>query len=134
MLCKNPYYVTWDQPVGCNQCMPCRYNRRRIWTFRILLESMVHSHNSFLTLTYDEKHLPEGGTLVPRDAQLFIKRLRNNFWDFHTRCRLPVPKLRYYLVGEYGDNTWRPHYHLALFGASIAHTDIINRSWGLGLS
>lgn len=86
--------------------MPCRLNRRRLWTHRLLLEQLKHGDSCFLTLTYDEKHLPEGGSLVPKHAQDFLKRLRS-------KTNL---KLRYYLVGEYGEDTERPHYHVALFG------------------
>lgn len=67
----------------------------------------MHEKSCFVTLTYDEDHLPAGGTLVPREVQLFVKRLRKE---------LPSGSLRYFLVGEYGDKDMRPHYHLALFG------------------
>ena len=74
---------------------------------RIILEASLYKENAFVTLTYDEAHLPENGSLVPRDPQLFLKKLRKAY-EPH--------KLRYFLVGEYGDETHRPHYHLALFG------------------
>lgn len=64
--------------------------------------------NSFVTLTYDERCLPKGGTLSVRDVQSWLKRLR---------FRLGEHKVRYFLVGEYGEYpNMRPHYHLALFG------------------
>lgn len=123
MMCKSPYMVGALMPVPCTRCMPCRYNRRRMWTFRMELESMKHAQNSFLTLTYDDKHLPSGGTLVPRDAQLFLKRLR----------KLVAPlKIRFYLVGEYGDQTWRPHYHAALFGIGPDAIKIVQQAWNKG--
>lgn len=87
-----------------------------------MLEAMTHEQCCFVTLTYDDEHLPEGGNLNHGDVQLWLKRLRES-----------VPeKLRYYLAGEYGDNTLRPHYHVALYGIGIDGSDIINRSWGLG--
>lgn len=70
-----------------------------------MLEASQHATNVFVTLTYDDAHLPQDGCVSIRAMQLFIKRLRKQGHKF-----------RYYLVGEYGDNTYRPHYHLALFG------------------
>lgn len=55
-----------------------------------------------MTLTYDEEHLPENMSVNKRDVQLFHKRLRKYF---------PPGDLRYYVVSEYGDHTFRPHYH-----------------------
>lgn len=124
MLCKSPYIIH-GMACPCTKCMPCRFNRRRFWTNRIVLESMMHGDSSFLTLTYDDVHLPSGGTLVPRDVQLFLKRLR--------KAISPV-SLRYYFVGEYGDQTQRPHYHAALFGIGIGYSDIVAKAWGRGHS
>lgn len=114
MLCKNPY-ISEGVPYGCGQCMPCRINRRRLWTHRIVLESKLHENNSFLTLTYNDENIPiikctdnlVRGNLNPTHLQKFIKRLRK---------KVEPIKLRYVAVGEYGDVTQRPHFHLALFG------------------
>lgn len=110
-------------PLGCGQCMHCRLNRRRLWTHRIMLESLKHSSSSFVTLTYNDDNLPDGGTLVPDDPKKWLKRFR--------RAIEPL-QVRYYLVGEYGDRTERPHYHLALFGAGQEFTDIIEKTWKKG--
>lgn len=122
MLCKSPYMIN-GMACPCTKCLPCRFNRRRMWTHRIVLESLQHSESSFLTLTYDDDHLPAGGTLVPRDVQLFIKRLRKFIEPL---------KLRYFFVGEYGDKTWRPHYHAALFGIGTGFAGIIKEAWPAG--
>ena len=42
--------------------------------------------------------------------RLFINRFRTAFYRKHGR------KLRFFAVGEYGEGTFRPHYHYALFG------------------
>lgn len=108
MKCANPF-VKDGLAFGCGQCMPCRINRRRIWSHRIILEGLCHGDNSFLTLTYKDENVPITGdglaTLEPRHLQLFFKRLRNM-----------GHKVRYFAVGEYGDDSFRPHYHVALFG------------------
>ena len=101
MLCRKPYVG----PAGafpCGQCLPCRLNRRRTWTHRIMLEAMCHGDNAFVTLTYEDDNVR---SLVPKDPQDWLKRIR--------KAVEPL-RLRYYLVGEYGDISERPHYHVAL--------------------
>lgn len=77
-----------------------------------MLESTLHLENSFLTLTYDDEHLPKGNTLVRAHSKDFMKRLRE-------RLRPEGIFIRSFLVGEYGHEgarQWNPHYHAALFG------------------
>lgn len=88
-----------------------------------MLEQRVHEFSSFWTFTYDDDHLPPDGSLCPRHAQLFFKRLREGL----------APRVcRYFLVGEYGDETFRPHYHAALFGVSELEVPYVSQCWGLG--
>jgi len=122
LICDRPF-VQGIKAFPCGQCMPCRINRRRLWSNRILLESCKHEKSAFLTLTYAPEFLPENGSLQPRHLQLFLKRLRKE---------LSPHKIRFFAVGEYGDQTWRPHYHLAVFGIDAFSTDIVRRCWGMG--
>lgn len=69
----------------------------------------MHESNCFVTLTYDDDHLPSPPSLVKRDLQLFYKRLRKSGRD----CR-------YYSCGEYGETTARPHYHACIFGLDFS--------------
>lgn len=124
MLCKKPFFIG-IVPHGCSQCLPCRINRRRLWTSRIMLESLQHLDSSFVTLTYDQKNHPKDGGLDPRHTTLWLKKLR---------LKLSPRKIRYFLVGEYGDQTHRPHYHAALFGVSPLESSLISDSWGLGFT
>ena len=117
-------------PVDCGKCGACRYNRRADWSFR-LAEEAKHSINSFfLTLTYDEQHVPisdyESLTLRKRDLQLFHKRIRKlstQLWD---------RKFRYYSVGEYGTTTNRPHYHSIIFNLHNGARAELASKWGHG--
>lgn len=79
--------------------------KARQWAVRCSHEAQLHEHNCFITLTYNPEHLPENGTLVKRDLQLFMKRLRK----LHTG-------IKFYASGEYGAKLSRPHYHLCIFG------------------
>lgn len=131
MICSKPYMVG-TAPFGCGQCLPCRINRRRLWTWRQVMESFCHEQNCFITLTYDDAHLPrtEDGkaTLVPDHATLFIKRLRERVRSADER------RFRYFLVGEYGDESDRPHYHATLFGLGPLDAPLIQASWSGGFS
>lgn len=108
MLCKRPF-MAGTIPFGCGQCLPCRINRRRQWMWRQYLESLTHEENCFVTLTYSPDHMPTGGNLEPRVVQLWLKRIRKV---------IDPLRFRYFLVGEYGDQSLRPHYHLSVFGLS----------------
>lgn len=93
--------------LPCGQCVGCRLERSRQWAMRCMHEAQLHQNNCFITLTYDDTHLPSDQSLHYRDFQLFIKRLRK---------RYPTTKISYYMAGEYGENFGRPHYHACIFG------------------
>lgn len=93
--------------VPCGRCMGCRLDRARDWAVRISHEVSLHEHTCFVTLTYDNEHLPEGATLVKKHCQDFMKRLRKS---------IEPARVRFFLCGEYGGQNKRPHYHVLLFG------------------
>lgn len=126
MMCRNPF-VKGIVPFPCGQCLFCRVNRRRLWTHRIMLEAALHAHSSFWTLTYEDDQCPRDGSLVPAHLSNFIKRVRY----FAKEEGLPSP--RFYGVGEYGDLTERPHFHVALFGVDDS-SSIPVRSWPFGFT
>lgn len=96
--------------------------QKQKWTLRILLEAESVTNTAFVTLTYSEAHVPSKGSLVKRDATLFLKRLRKSLGY----------RISYFLVGEYGSKSLRPHYHLMLFGLRPEHWVQVEKSWGLG--
>jgi len=124
MLCKKPY-MQGVLPFGCGQCTPCRINKRRLWANRILLESMCHDKSSFVTLTYSPDKIPKNNSLEPKHYKDFFKRLR-----YH----LNGEKIRYFICGEYGDKSERPHYHAAIFGLGILDSKIIESCWKHGFT
>lgn len=91
--------------IPCGQCIGCRLERSRQWAIRCIHEASLYERNCFITLTYATDHLPPNGTLVTRDWQLFMKRLRKAYG----------PRIRFFACGEYGPKLGRPHYHACLF-------------------
>lgn len=102
-LCLDPF-IQGPAAYDCGRCLPCRTKRRRLWSHRLMLEALDAKGSCFVTLTYGD---PSPVSLNPVDLQLFLKRFR--------QAILPL-KVRFYAVGEYGDESGRPHYHIALYG------------------
>lgn len=149
--------LTKEKPIliPCGKCLACKATYARDWANRCFLESLLYEHNSFLTLTYDESSIPKRNyvdngsglylskvSLDKRDVQLFLKRLR----IFYSRY-LNVKKIRFFMCGEYGPRTQRPHYHLLLFnlpvydkvlyskneyGSPTFTSKILSKLWGKG--
>ena len=128
--------------IPCRQCTGCRSEYSRQWAMRIIHEASLYLHNSFITLTYNNAHLPgvknhddAFGTLKISDFQKFMKRLRKRY--SHT-------KIRFYHCGEYGEKQKRPHYHAVLFNHqfndlqpihgknNLYQSEQLNNIWGKG--
>lgn len=122
--------------IACGQCIGCKLERSRRWAVRGFHESRCHEHNSFITLTYDDENLPKGGTLV-----------KKHLTDFNKRVTHHLGPIRYINCGEYGEQTWRPHYHAIIFGkdwmdkkphgkTELGHTTYTSKRleqiWGMG--
>lgn len=108
--------------IPCGRCVGCRLERSSMWSVRCRHEADTwQGANAFVTLTYDDEHLPEGETLVPKHLQDWLKRVRNVVHGVH-----PAPDgkhpVRFFGVGEYGGQTKRPHYHVLLFNARLQRT------------
>lgn len=103
----------------CGKCAECRQNRRIGWFVRLNEEMKNHIDNLFVTLTYDRTP-PDG--VNKRDVQLWLKRLRK---------KIQPKKIKYYLVGEYGTKTMRPHYHAILFNVK---PNEIENTWPHGFT
>lgn len=107
-MCTNPTFLrSKNIYVRCNKCVECVTQHSKEWSWRICYEARQYPFNCMLTLTYNESCLPKGDTLVKRDLQLFMKRLRK---------KVAPLKIRFFACGEYGDLHGRPHYHIIIFG------------------
>lgn len=108
---KTSKIATEDILVPCGKCPPCKYRRVNEWVFRLQEEDKISSSSYFVTLTYNTENVPISNngfmTLDKTDVQKFFKRLRKNTKQHE--------KIRYYLAGEYGSKTLRPHYHFICF-------------------
>lgn len=137
---KNRAYFA-NQPIElpCHKCIGCKIAKSKDWAIRCWHEAQMHDgglNNCFITLTYRESDLPENGSLNKPDFQKFLKRLRRN----------SKIKFRYFMCGEYGEKTHRPHYHAILFGLQfpdktylttrknnrVYTSKLLEKTWGLG--
>ena len=144
---------TATMEVACGQCLGCRLDRSRMWAMRIVHESSLHDDNCFVTLTYDDVHVPVDWSLNRKHFVDFMKRLRK---------AVEPEKLRFFMCGEYGSrckhgidlervvcplcNVGRPHYHACLFNCSFPDlvsygsrdgelcftSALLERIWGFG--
>lgn len=124
--------------VPCGQCIGCRLEKSRQWAVRCAHEASLYEKNCFLTLTYNDRHLPKDGSLHVDHFQKFMKRLRKAF---------PDQKIRFFHCGEYGEKFARPHYHACIFnfdfadkklwrktkdGNSLWTSETLEEIWGMG--
>lgn len=102
--------------IPCGKCVGCRLRKKREWAVRCMHEAQTSvypkghpkegvSRSSFITLTYDEEHLPEDHSINVKHWQNFAKKLRREKGQF-----------RFLACGEYGEKNYRPHYHACVFG------------------
>lgn len=117
--------------IPCGKCIGCRLEYSKEWATKGCYEAAEHKENWFLTITYDNDHLPEAehlkdpetgedlgqnpnGTLKPEDMVLFIKKLR----QYYAR-KYNHKGIRIMYCGEYGESLHRPHYHAIMFNMPI---------------
>lgn len=99
--------------ICCNRCVGCFQSRAGAWAMRCWHEASLSNDNCFITLTYNDEHLPPGASLFYRDFQLFMKRFKIQV--ARDQGSLVADRIRFFMCGEYGEQTARPHYHAAIF-------------------
>lgn len=128
----NPYKGL--ETVACQHCFACALNYSAEWATRIMLEAKKYKNNFWVTLTYDQDHLPIAteltfndeifenvgdikwgeGCLVPEHMDTFLDSLRK-----HLARKYKHNGVKYYYAGEYGTETHRPHYHIVLMNCPL---------------
>lgn len=97
--------------LPCGGCVGCLNARSGQWALRCMHEASLHKENCFVTLTYDDAHLPSDGSLDKKEVSAFMKALRKAIFP---------RKVRFFCAGEYGSIRGRPHFHILLFGISFS--------------
>lgn len=144
---KNPFFekgfaVEERLAVPCGKCYGCINNRRMDWTVRCCEELKYTYRADFLTLTYDDDHVPliwcdkydsEIPVVSKRDLQLFFKRLRKEVEVFYKNLGIEDwSPIRYVAVSEYGSQTGRPHYHAIVYNIPPELLDKLDEIWKNG--
>lgn len=111
--------------VPCGRCEACVKRHQAQWFVRLKFEQEKNFNTIFVTLTYDDEHLPEDLSVNKADVQAYHKRLRAALGD---RSK----DFKYYLTAEYGPSTYRPHYHAIYFSLSPLDYPIIEKAWQNG--
>lgn len=97
--------------LPCRRCIGCRLDQSQGWAVRCTHEIQWQEQQGrpscFITLTYNDEHLPPDHSLNKKHLSDFIKSLRQ---------KLSPQLIRFYGCGEYGEKFARPHYHAIIFG------------------
>lgn len=117
-----PREISKQIKLPCNQCIGCRLSQSIMWATRIMNEIQTTPDETacFITLTYNDKNLPKDYSLNHEHFKDFMKRFR--------KAINPI-KIRYFMCGEYGDESWRPHYHAIIFGYDFSKGIIYNKNY-----
>lgn len=125
--------------VPCKKCIGCQLDYSQDWATRCYLESLYTKDNYFVTLTYDDEHLPRPESIeTSRSHMIFdkeacneqgyqwhyccndpddIKKFMHDLRQYITRHPKIFPegsKVRFIACEEYGSEGWRTHLHLIL--------------------
>lgn len=129
--------------LPCGKCPDCQKNYYTSWATRGSRELANWDSNVFVTLTYNDEHLPPNNSLEKKHVQDFIKRLKR---EKGSSIQNPIRQI---YCGEYGERTRRPHYHAILFncdledrkphyktpqGHQVFTSESLTRLWGKGFA
>lgn len=157
MSCVQPRYFPWIRnhrnevvPCSCGVCLSCKVDRISVWSLRLQIE-YIKKCSAFVTLTYDDNHLPlntdsyidSGLSFSPSDCHpvlvrshlsSYIDRLRHMIKYYKLDNDFCSPDFSYFACGEYGDNnTERCHFHVLFFGLDYEYCKkMFQKYWSFG--
>lgn len=102
-MCRTPNRLDDGTEVACRKCWQCKRNRVNDLVGRCIAESKYAKQTYAVTLTYANDAGVNAVSLVYKNVQDFMKRLRKRY------------KVRYICAGEYGTAKGRAHWHIILF-------------------
>lgn len=135
------------QTIPCGNCWACKLNNSAEWATRCMLETLESPHNYWLTLTYDEDHIPIAVETIwkkefldpegkPQFEEIHFSNVGDEIWctgtlipedmtNFIKRCRARLKDkydlegMRFYYAAEYGTTNKRPHFHILIFNCIL---------------
>lgn len=146
LQCYNPKIYN-GYLVPCGQCYACKLKRSNDWSIRLKQEYINHNQKClFITLTYDDDNLNivKDIPYISEDDKLLFQKASYPFNQgiavlkkrdiqlFNKRARHVLPNFTYFLVGEYGPTTLRPHYHALYFGLDMSSYELLSGLWTQG--
>lgn len=127
--------------IPCKKCLDCSLKYAREWALRCMLEAKQYKDNYFVTLTYDDSHIPDPipicnhstgevieciSPLVPEHFSSFVKKLR-----VHYKRKYGHTGIRFFGCGEYGSESMRCHFHFIFFNLPIYDLKFWKRKRGI---
>lgn len=135
---KAHLFLGKDEPylfiqVPCGKCVNCLSNRRNSWCMRLRAEKKNSFNAYFITLTYDDLHLPFKNLPNPEHVSKFLNSFRMRYFRALaikdcvslSEVRKSYPPIRYFYVSEFGEKYGRVHYHLLLFNFCLPRQVLI---------
>lgn len=114
--------------VPCGHCIGCLKKRQNDWSIRIAEQLKLRASNCFVTLTYRDNNVPIGIDAVTGETRLSLRK--TDYQKFLKVLRIDLQRKgfetpSFFVCGEYGSRTFRPHYHIVVCGAN---TDMIRHA------
>lgn len=112
-----PSKNTYDIVLPCGYCLECRLNKAKQNAIKCCAEAKIHSKSCFVTLTYNDKNLPQTtnglNTVRIDEIQKFFKKLLK----YNPDCQIRrFYSCEYGYTGTRRHNGGNPHYHALIFG------------------